>query len=70
MSEWVFSVKLPEWPRNIPDGEHARRADGVTVSYPRTLQDVLFDMLDVLNRDNVEWYEARLELDKDAEGNY
>ena len=70
MSGWIFSVKLADWPKNIPDGEHIQRSDGAKVAYPRTLQEVLFDVLDVLNRDNVEWYEARLELDRDAEGNY
>ena len=70
MSEWVLSVKLADWPKNIPDSEPYLRSDGVTMTSPRTLQEVVFDVLDVLNRDNVEWYEARLELNKDAEGNY
>jgi hypothetical protein len=70
MSEWIFSVKLADWPKNIPDGEYERRNDGTKTSYPRTLQEVIFAMLNVLNEDNVEWYEASLALDKDAEGNY
>lgn len=69
MSQWRFVVTL-DWPKNIPDGEYERKGDGVKTTYPRTVQEVLFDLLDVLNRDNVEWWDARLELDKDAEGNY
>ena len=64
MSGWRLVIDF-EW----PDTFFAElQRDGKM--RPPHMQDILFEILEPLNRENIVWTDARFELARDAEGNY
>jgi len=65
MSQWRLVIEF-EWPHTFPETiKREGRED-----QPKHMQDILFEMLEPLNRDNVLWHAARFELATDPDGSY
>ena len=64
MSTWRLVIEF-DWPDTFPDtivrGGKERS---------KHMEDILFEQLEPLNRDNVQWYDARFELVRSPDGDY
>jgi hypothetical protein len=63
MSAFRLAITF-DWPHELPSAPLDVRAR------PKTMQDLLFELLEPLNRDNVTWYEAGFELVRSPDGDY
>jgi hypothetical protein len=53
-----------DWPDELPQITRGGK------DRPETMEDVLVEVLEPFNRDNIVWYDARLELARVSEGSY
>jgi hypothetical protein len=63
MSTFRLAITF-DWPDELPSAQLGGRERA------KTMQDLLFELLEPLNRDNVTWYEAGFELVRSPDGDY
>jgi hypothetical protein len=63
MSTWRIVIEF-DWPNELPSEQIGGR------QRPKTMQELLFEQLEPLNRYNVQWYDARFELVRSPDGDY
>jgi hypothetical protein len=64
VSTWRLVIEF-DWPDTFPDTTMIGGRER-----PKHMQDILYELLEPLNRDNVQWYDARFELVRSLEGDY